>query len=238
MITAQDVRERTFEKSKLGGYDMAEVDEFLEQIADELTATQKETAVLKSKMKVLVDKIEEYRGNENALNQTLLSAQKLATQIEAEARERSAAMVAEAEKKVNDLLGGIQEATAVEEKRLADAKASSAKFFEGIRAMCNAQLKHLDTLELVQQAKAIEDKVEDYFEDAQPQKPVARKVAAEVRFSKEAEDIEEAVRSIEASVAKRQPEPRVKFDLSADIEDAAALFGLDDGKDKTQPFKV
>ncbi|MBP0975792.1 MAG: DivIVA domain-containing protein, partial [Oscillospiraceae bacterium] len=38
MITAQDIREKTFEKSKFGGgYDMAQVDEFLEEIADDLT---------------------------------------------------------------------------------------------------------------------------------------------------------------------------------------------------------
>ena len=30
MITAQDIREKGFEKSRIGGYDMAAVDEFLE----------------------------------------------------------------------------------------------------------------------------------------------------------------------------------------------------------------
>ena len=86
MITAQDIREKTFEKSKFGGYDMAQVDEFLEELADDLTNSQKEVAVLKSKMKVLVDKIEEYRNNESALNKSILSAQKLAQDIESEAR--------------------------------------------------------------------------------------------------------------------------------------------------------
>ena len=78
MITAQDIREKTFEKSRIGGYDMASVDNFLEEIADDITAAQKENSVLKSKMKVLVDKIEEYRANEEALNLAVISAQKLA----------------------------------------------------------------------------------------------------------------------------------------------------------------
>ena len=68
MITAQDIREKTFNKARLSGYDMSEVDDFLEEIAEDITAAQKENAVLKSKMKVLVDKIEEYRSNEEALN--------------------------------------------------------------------------------------------------------------------------------------------------------------------------
>ena len=35
MITAQDIREKTFEKSRIGGYDMAAVDDFLEELADD-----------------------------------------------------------------------------------------------------------------------------------------------------------------------------------------------------------
>ena len=89
MITAQDIREKTFEKSRIGGYDMASVDNFLEEIADDITSAQKENSVLKSKMKVLVDKIEEYRANEEALNLAVISAQKLAVQIEADARTRA-----------------------------------------------------------------------------------------------------------------------------------------------------
>ena len=73
MITAQDIREKAFEKAR-NGYDMATVDDFLEELADEISAAQKENAVLKSKMKVLVDKIEEYHSNEEALNMAILSA--------------------------------------------------------------------------------------------------------------------------------------------------------------------
>ena len=52
MITAQDIREKGFERVRLNGYDMAAVDDFLEELADDVAASQKENAVLKSKMKV------------------------------------------------------------------------------------------------------------------------------------------------------------------------------------------
>ena len=58
MITAQDIREKGFEKAVFGGYDMAMVDEFMEEIAADLALLQKENGVLKSKMKVLVDKVD------------------------------------------------------------------------------------------------------------------------------------------------------------------------------------
>ena len=146
MITAQDIREKTFEKSKFGGYDMVQVDEFLEELADDLTNSQKEVAVLKSKMKVLVDKIEEYRNNESALNKSILSAQKLAQEIETEARDKAAKVVADAEKKADETVGSITARAEFEEKRLAAAEAATAKFFDGIRAMCNAQLRNLDSI--------------------------------------------------------------------------------------------
>ena len=175
MITAQDIREKTFEKSKFGGgYDMAQVDEFLEEIADDLTNTQKEVSVLRSKMKVLVEKIEEYRSNESALNQSILSAQKLAQQIEAEAREKAAAMISDAQKQADETIGAIAEKTEFEEKRLAAAQAASAKFLDGIRAMCNAQLKNIDNISMTsapvrQQAK---EEPEEEAEPAEEEEPV------------------------------------------------------------------
>ena len=63
-MTPQDIREKTFEKAMFGGYDMAAVQNYQEEVATELANAQKEVAVLKGKMKVLVDKIEEYRASE------------------------------------------------------------------------------------------------------------------------------------------------------------------------------
>ena len=115
----------------------------LEELANDFEALQKENVVLKSKMKVLVDKIEEYRTNESALNQAILSAQKLSVQIENDARTRSANIVAEAEAKAAALLGNIDDRIAQEESRLQAAKLSSAKFFDSARELCQKQLQTL-----------------------------------------------------------------------------------------------
>lgn len=148
MITAQDIREKTFEKAKFNnGYDMSSVDEFIEELANEITAAQKENSVLKSKMKVLAAKIEEYRGNEEALQQALLSAQKLALQIESDARARADAMIAEAQAKVDEKLGGIDALAADQEKRLEAAKAATAEFCKSAREMCLAQIAKLEAIE-------------------------------------------------------------------------------------------
>ena len=217
MITAQDIREKTFEKSRFGGsgYDMASVDDFLEELADDITASQKENAVLKSKMKVLVDKIEEYRANEEALNMAVLSAQKLAVQIENDARSRAAAMIADAERQVQAQIGSIADQTAAEEKRLAAAKEATAQFLAAARELCNKQLKNIDVIS----------------SGILPQQEPAPVKAAEPAVS-----VEDAVRSIESSMARIQPEPPVNIDI-APAKDAPAVKPAK-SFDSTQPFTL
>ncbi len=146
MITAQDIREKTFEKSRMNGYDMASVDDFLEELAEDVSAAQKENAVLKSKMKVLVDKIEEYRANEEALNMAILSAQKLAVQIESEARQRAASMIEDAERQVKMKVGSIQEQTAAEERRLAEAQTATRAFLDKAKNIFGDHLTKLGVI--------------------------------------------------------------------------------------------
>ena len=220
MITAQDIREKTFEKSRIGGYDMASVDNFLEEIADDITAAQKENSVLKSKMKVLVDKIEEYRANEEALNMAVISAQKLAVQIEADARTRAAAMIADAEKQVKLAVGGIQEQTAFEEKRLETAKAATAKFIDAARAICNTQLKNIET--------------------------VANGILPQAAEAKPAVSVDDTVRSIENSASRIQADPSIQIDIppvktapAAPAAPAAPSAPARQRKlDSTQPFSL
>ena len=148
MITHQDIREKSFDKARavLGGYDMGTVDDYLDILADEFEALQKENNALKGKMKVLVEKIEEYRNSEDAVNRSILSAQKLSVQIENDARARAASIVSEAENKAAAILGGIDERIALEENRLQAAKIASAKFLESVRDLCMKQLNNLDTI--------------------------------------------------------------------------------------------
>ena len=208
MITAQDIREKGFERVRLNGYDMAAVDDFLEELADDVAASQKENAVLKSKMKVLVDKIEEYRANEEALNSAILSAQKLAVQIETEAKQRAAATIAEAEKKAEETIGSISARADAEEKRLADAKAACAKFFEAARVLCNGQIGKLEAIE----------------------KDLGVSVPAPAPA-----DVDETVRAIESSAARMQPESAVRIDLPAqDAKDFPRQRKLDN----TQTFSL
>ena len=225
MITEQDIREKTFEKAKFGGYDMASVDDFLEELADDVTAAAKENAVLKSKMKILVDKIEEYRANEEALNMAVLSAQKLAVQIESEARERARAMIAEADRQVNAKIGGIAEQADAEENRLAAAKSATLKFLDSMREVCRKELQNLEDIGngFIPEEKAAAEAAA--AEAAQAAAPAPAPAPS---------SIEDAVRSIERSVSNIQPEERVDIDITPDMSKPASGSRFD----STQPFSL
>ena len=64
MFTPQEIQEQTFSKAVFGGYDMQQVDDFLEPLTEDYITLYKENSVLKAKMKILVEKLEEYRAQE------------------------------------------------------------------------------------------------------------------------------------------------------------------------------
>ena len=88
MLTPQEVSGRAFSKAAFGGYNMAMVDEFLDELTDDYTSLYKENAALKAKLKVLVDKVEEYRATEDSMRAALLTAQRMANTMVEEAEEK------------------------------------------------------------------------------------------------------------------------------------------------------
>ena len=77
MFTPQEVSEKSFPKSSGfgNGYTMTAVDEFLDALTEDYTALYKENVTLKAKLKILAEKVEEYRATEDAMRSTLLTAQ-------------------------------------------------------------------------------------------------------------------------------------------------------------------
>lgn len=169
MMTPQEVAASTFPKATLGGYNMAAVDVFLDKLTDDYTELYKENEVLKGKMKVLVDKMEEYHAMEDTMRSTLLTAQKMANNMIKEAEEKRTFILEETEKKRAQLLDeaeadarvrmrelaadvaaeerrlvavheDIDRQIALEQERLVVAQRELAAFVNGAKALCSKQL--------------------------------------------------------------------------------------------------
>ena len=93
MFTPQQIDQISFGRATFGGYDMQQVDEFLEPLTEDYVTLYKENALLKSKMRVLVGKLEEYRKNEASMKDAVLNAQKTCDKMVAEAEAKCAKML-------------------------------------------------------------------------------------------------------------------------------------------------
>ena len=221
MITAQDIREKCFEKALIGGYAMDEVDDFLDELANDAAASQKEIATLNAKMKYLADKIREYQGSEEAMNMALVSAQKLAKNIEEDARAKAEALVASAQKEADDILaaakaesdrtiGAIEANRKAEELRYEKARAAAAEYIQKVRMLLDREQTFLTTLAEADLTGAVVTPA-----------PAEKKAIAAPAEAAESETVEEEVLPAAKPEAEPEAEPETEEEspLYPDAED-------------------
>lgn len=162
MLTPQEVSERAFPKASFGGYNMGQVDEFLDLLTADYTALYNENAVLKNKMKVLVEKVEEYRSTEEAMRKALMTAQRMADEMVQEAEKKRDAILQEAEEAAKSKTENIRKEIEAEQFRLTSAQSATAAYIARVRALHEKELSYLDQLhELAPDATPAVDAVEE-----------------------------------------------------------------------------
>ena len=146
MLTPQEVSTHAFSKAVMGGYNMAMVDEFLDELTDDYTALYKENAALKAKLKVLVEKVEDYRATEDSMRATLLTAQKMADSIVHEAEAKRDEMLAQAESAARERIGQLQQEVEAAETRMRQGQRDLQDFIAACRDVCERELALLTQL--------------------------------------------------------------------------------------------
>ena len=233
MLTPQEVADHAFAKSAFGGYNMTMVDEFLDELTDDYTALYKENAALKAKMKVLVDKVEEYRATEDSMRSALLAAQKMASSMVSEAEEKKETLLADAEMEARAKIGALHDEIVFEQKRLNAIKAQTKDFVAKARAVCDEQLHALDTLpdltpeeieQTTSEVKAAHDAVADIA-------ALGEKIVASYEREADATAVFTPVKAADPAVDTDAtipfPTPAAKPSDAAP-EDTGDLFGGDD----------
>lgn len=144
MLTPQEIQEKTFAKAVFGGYDMQMVDEFVEPLAQDYITLYKENEVLKSKLKVLVKKLEEYRQEEESRKKAEEDAKKTCEEMVQEAEKKCRDMLLEAESMASQR--NAEDLVAQEEHRLNCAKELAANFIDVLEQDIRGHLELLDSL--------------------------------------------------------------------------------------------
>ena len=232
MLTPQEVSNHAFAKAVMGGYNMAMVDEFLDELTDDYTALYKENTTLKAKLKVLVEKVEEYRATEDSMRATLLTAQRMADSIVHEAEAKRDQLLREAEDEARAKIGALQSDVELEQRRLNAAKAATADFLQKTRELAQAQLALIErapdlTPEEIVGDKTAEQKAETDVNAIEERILAAFRPteAAPEEAAPEAAPAEE--NAVKAEEAKAEP---LEPDDSPFVETASHAIRLDDLK--------
>ena len=148
MFTPQEVSEKVFPKASFGsgGYSMSSVDEFLDALTEDYSTLFKENVTLKAKLKVLAEKVEEYRSTEDAMRQTLLTAQKMAAKLVQEAQAEKDRMLANAKAEAAQEIQRLESEKQAAQQKLAMAQEKLAEFIRRSDELCQAQSAFLQTL--------------------------------------------------------------------------------------------
>lgn len=148
MFTPQEVSEKVFPKASFGsgGYSMSSVDEFLDALTEDYSTLFKENVTLKAKLKVLAEKVEEYRSTEDAMRQTLLTAQKMAAKLVQEAQAEKDRMLSGAKAEAAQEIQRLESEKQAAQQKLAMAQEKLAEFICRSDELCQAQSAFLQTL--------------------------------------------------------------------------------------------
>ena len=136
MFTPQQIEQISFRKQKFNGYNMEDVDQFLEPLTEDYITLYKENALLKSKMKVLVAKLEEYRNNEASMKDAIVNAQKTCDKMVKEAEAKCTQMLTDANAAAAQNSKNADTLIAAENARVEEAKkAATARIEEIVQDM-------------------------------------------------------------------------------------------------------
>jgi cell division initiation protein len=147
MFTPQQIEQISFSRATFGGYDMQAVDEFLEPLTEDYITLYKENALLKSKMKVLVTKLEEYRANEESMKQAIADTQANCDAMIKSAEEKCTKMLEDAGCEAEEKKKNADALVAAEEARVEEARQVAFKRIEELKSAVNACVAALEQIQ-------------------------------------------------------------------------------------------
>ena len=96
-ITPHDIRQQQFTVKMFKGYDIQEVDAFLEDVGEDYESLLKETALLKEQLAAQEERSRGMSEREKSLQDTLVTTQRLSEEMKAQAKREAELTVRESE---------------------------------------------------------------------------------------------------------------------------------------------
>ena len=180
MFNAEEIRQITFEKV-MRGYRTEDVESFIENIADEFEALEKEKKDLEEKLYLLAEKVEQYKAEEESIKTTLINAQRLGESIVSDARVKADNLIREATIKKNDIISSAYNEIEGTEDTLRQLKREVSDFKRNILSLYKSHIESLSNLpeEKTEEPAPVEEPAEEPVVEVVTEEPVQDAVFVE-----------------------------------------------------------
>ena len=145
-LTPLDVRRYDFGKA-LRGYDPQRVEQFREQVATELERLARQIQDLEAKVRAGQDQLRSFRERDKALNDALVSAQQLRTEIRQQSEREAELIMREARSAGERQLDEARSELRRVEEALVSMERSRRAFLAQLRVICERQLAEIGAAE-------------------------------------------------------------------------------------------
>lgn len=224
MLTPLDIQNKEFKRT-FSGYSMQEVDEFLNLVIDGYEKLYKENMDCKDRITKLEENVNQYKNIESTLQSTLVVAQSASEQIQKNAEEKAANIVADANNKAKEIIANSFEEVKKLEYRYEELKRGIDVYTAKMTALLESQLGLLKQVATSDKTLAEIRGMKEALEEVE-------KVEEEISLAKaEAEIAAEKVEKEENTIQKIEPEEVVE-ELKTVIEDTVDIDLLKDEKEE------
>ena len=144
MLTPNDIENKVFKKSKMKGYDIDDVEDFLEQLLADYESLYKENAEIKDKFNAMQESISYYKSVEEGINKTIENAQSTADNMKEVAKREAETIKQEAEADARRHIEELNNEIRRKEELLEDKKKQMQIYRIRVSSMLEAKLKILN----------------------------------------------------------------------------------------------
>ena len=141
MITPLDIENKKFSKQMVNGYNVDEVDEFLDEITADYEKLYKENKALKDNAEELHNDVGQYKDIESTLQNTLIIAQKTADEVQNVAKKQAEQIIKDAEYQAKTKLDEINTQLMITEKELDELKKQFSVYKAKMESLLISQLE-------------------------------------------------------------------------------------------------
>lgn len=142
-VTKIDVLNKIFGRS-FRGYECAEVDAFLQDVAESLGSLSEEKEVLAARLETLEESLEEYRGREQTLRDTLMTTQRMVDDMKANAQKEAQLIIDAANSKAESMLQQSHQRLAQLHGDITELKKQRTQFEIKLRSILEAHIRMLE----------------------------------------------------------------------------------------------